>query len=62
MKPPMKLHLIRMIDFQFDLISDCSKLGIKRLFVPRRRGKKKRTKTSGEKLKTTLKEVDSDGL
>lgn len=46
----MKLHLIRVIGFQFDLILDCSKLRIKRLFVPGRRKKKDRTKTSGEKL------------
>lgn len=38
----MKLHLIRVIGFQFDLILDSRKLRIKGLFVPRRREKNKR--------------------
>lgn len=41
MKPAVKLHLIRVIGFQFDLILDCSKLRIKRLFVPRRKNRTK---------------------
>lgn len=59
----MKLHLIRVTGFQFDLILVCSELRIKGLFVSRRRKKiNENIWREADVLRTTLKEVDSDGL